>query len=295
VRAGISTQGKGHHGAEVRGNGLGRLAKGFKKQWKGYQKGLRSCQKELSEEAIHDLRVGTRRLLATLKLLHAFLAGKAVKQIACALKQHLDEFDELRDTQVGLKLTKPLRTRFAAARDFHKHLLDCEKRFTRRTRKRIKKVKLGPARKVVQDCRRQLESKVDACSRDRANALLLRAIAQAFARVRRYRAAIDARNARTIHRTRVAFKEFRYMIEALSDCLPFATNRQLDAMHDYQTMMGDVQDAQVLLTSVDKFLSERDSDPRMADRFRKELLRRRETLIKKYLSCADRLEKFWPD
>ena len=73
-----------------------------------------------------------------------------------------------------------------------------------------------------------------------------------------------------------------------------STEHQLDAMHDYQTLMGNVQDAQVLLAAVDKFLCKRDVEPRMAVRFRKELLTRRQTAIKRYLNAADRLENFWP-
>src|SRR5207248_1790604 len=130
-----------------------RLAKGLKKQWKCYQKGLSQCQEKLSEDAIHDLRVETRRLLATLALLGDFLPASRRKKIECGLKQHLDEFDDLRDTQVGLELTKRLRQQSAVARDFYKHLLDREKRFTRRAHKRINKVKLGPDRKLVQECR----------------------------------------------------------------------------------------------------------------------------------------------
>jgi CHAD domain-containing protein len=238
--------------------------------------------------------VETRRLLATLELLNEFLPAKPVKQIASALKEHLDEFDDLRDTQVGLKLAKPLRDRFAVACEFHKHLLDREERFTRRAHKRIKKVKLGQVREWVRDCRQRLEERTAASPRERANTLLLHAVTRTFARVGRYRAAVDARDTRTIHRTRVAFKHFRYMVEALADCLPIATKRRLDAMRDYQTLMGDVQDAQVLLSAVDKFLRKRDAEPRTAVRFRKELLWQRNQLIKRYLAGADSLDKFWP-
>jgi hypothetical protein len=65
-------------------------------------------------------------------------------------------------------------------------------------------------------------------------------------------------------------------------------------MRDYQTLMGDVQDAQVLLSAVDKFLRKRDAEPRTAVRFRKELLWQRNQLIKRYLAGADSLDKFWP-
>jgi CHAD domain-containing protein len=86
---------------------------------------------------------------------------------------------------------------------------------------------------------------------------------------------VDERDTKTIHCTRVAFKEFRYMVEALADCLPIATEHRLEAMHDYQTLMGDVQDAQVLLAAVDKFLCKRDFESGMSGPFRKELLKRR--------------------
>jgi CHAD domain-containing protein len=279
---------------KLSGNGLARLAKGLKKQWKCYEKCFSRCQKKLSEEAIHELRVQTRRLLATFELLGDFLTASRVKKIECALKENLDEFDDLRDTQVGLKLAAKLKGRFSFAREFYKYLLEREKRYARRAHNRIRKVKLGRIDRLVRECRRQVEQQRKACLQQRGNRALLRAIARAFGRVKRFRTAVDARDTKTIHRTRVAFKEFRYMVEAMAGCLPDITETRLEAMHDYQTLMGDVQDAQVLLTTVDKYVCKHEIEPKAALGFRNELLRRRQILIERYLAAGNQLGAFWP-
>jgi hypothetical protein len=58
--------------------------------------------------------------------------------------------------------------------------------------------------------------------------------------------------------------------------------------------MGDLQDAEVLLATVEKFESKRKIDAVVADVFRKEFLRRRQRLIQAYLKRAARLDRFWP-
>ena len=85
--------------------------------------------------------------------------------------------------------------------------------------------------------------------------MLLRSVDRAFSRTRQLRARIDPRDTRTIHRTRVAFKKFRYMVEALAEYLPGGDRPSAwPAMRHYQTMMGEIQDAEVLLRTLDKFL-----------------------------------------
>src|SRR5262249_28280051 len=81
---------------------LPRLSRLLKSQCKQYRKQLRRCQKKFSEKAVHDSRVAARRLISVVELLAPFLPPALVKKIGRLLKQHLDTFDELRDTQVQL-------------------------------------------------------------------------------------------------------------------------------------------------------------------------------------------------
>ena len=71
-------------------------------RWKKLRAELKICRNEFSEEAVHDLRVATRRLLALFDLLRVLIPRKRVQKIRRALKDQLDELDDLRDTQVLL-------------------------------------------------------------------------------------------------------------------------------------------------------------------------------------------------
>jgi CHAD domain-containing protein len=288
-----STKAKSRGSNCLNGDGLGRLMLGLRKQWKRYRKELKRSQKKLSEEVIHDSRVGTRRLMATLELLGSFLPQGKVKKICAALKQHLDSFDDLRDAQVQMQPVEKMKRKFAAARDFHEYLAGQEKRFARLTSKQLRKLKTGRLSKLIRQCIDELDTQWRTCKQQNANDRLFGAMDRAFQRAKQLRDQIDARDTKTIHCTRVAFKRFRYMVEALAGNLPFADDPRLEAMHDYQGLMGDIQDSQVLITAVDKFLCKHEVDPKAASRFRKELLRRRDSLVQRYLARAGELNQFW--
>lgn len=72
-------------------------------------------------------------------------------------------------------------------------------------------------------------------------------LAHAHRRLLLLRSTIEPKNPATIHRLRVAFKKYRYLVEPLA---PLSTNPDPDVlsqMHDLQGDMGDIQDLAVLL------------------------------------------------
>jgi CHAD domain-containing protein len=93
---------------------------------------------------------------------------------------------------------------------------------------------------------------------------------------------------------RVAFKKFRYTVESLAPLRGRTSSKQLKAMNAFQGSMGDIQDAEVLLTNVQAFARMRGSKgegPLM--RALEELSRQRAALIETFLGSADRLFTFW--
>lgn len=74
----------------------------FDKLWQKYCKRLRHCQQDASVDAVHDFRICCRRLLASIELLQALAPQNALAKLGKSLKSQLDDFDELRDTQVIL-------------------------------------------------------------------------------------------------------------------------------------------------------------------------------------------------
>ena len=266
----------------------------LKKRWKRYRKELKCCRKDLCKKAIHDFRVEARRLLSSVELLAGFVKASRLKKIEAAVKEHLDLFADLRDTQVQLEAVDKLLRIHPAARPFQGYLAGREQRFTKKTRKSIKRASPGRLGKRVSAYREAVERRLDDCDPAEGTARLFGSIDKAFKRTRQLRAAIDPSDLQTIHRTRVAFKKFRYMAEALASYLPDATEEELERMHGYQTLMGDIQDARVLLGTLDKFLRKKEIEPGAASRFRTELLRRREWAVRVYLDAAGQLREFWP-
>ena len=271
------------------------LAASLRKQWKRYRKKLKCCQREFSQSAVHESRVETRRLISIVDLLGAFLADGPVRKTRRILKRHLDRFDELRDTHVQLlSLAKMLRI-FPVLQPFHAALEEQERRAVKSTARRIKRIKAARLARLVAALAKGLEEAPKPGAHRRSGPTrLLQAVNWAFTRVVELRRSIDPRDTATIHRTRVAFKNFRYMVEALAPLFPGVSPRQFQAMKEYQSMMGDIQDNEVLLASFAAFRRKRRISPDSAGRFEEELLRRHQWLISAYLQNADHLFEFWP-
>ncbi len=266
----------------------------LQQQWKRYRQALKHCQDKFTLKAIHEFRVETRRLLSCLELLDGLLPARRVGKVRRLLKRRLDLLDDLRDTQVQLETLVKLHRASTVAGLFRANLRKREQRFARRARKQIRKVKARRLGKLVAECREYLATAIAGAAPRKALAALSRSAGRAFRRASRLRARINPRDSATIHRTRVAFKKFRYMVEALAPCLPAVTRQRLKAMRRYQTMLGNIQDAEVLLGGLDEFLAKQAVNPEAVRRFRKQLLRRRQRLIRVYLRASGQLLAFWP-
>jgi len=273
---------------------LKHLADSLETQWRRYRRRLQRCQERFSEEAVHDSRVETRRLLATVDLSGAFLPDDDLRKARRALKRHLNTFNQLRDTQVQLVYVERMTRAFPAARAFRNWLRKRESVFARQTRKAIKQVRIKRLGRRIARLEEQLRRCRKRTPRASAFETAWRAMDQAFARVARLCRRVAAADSATIHRTRVAFKRFRYMVEALSPLLPAVNDQHRHAMRGYQSMMGDIQDLEVLLATLEEFVRGKKIADQPARQLREELLRRRQWLIQVYLNAAGKLRDFWP-
>lgn len=269
------------------------LSESLQTQWRRYRKQLKRCQRKFSEAAVHKSRVETRRLLATVELLCAFFPERDVKKARRALKDHLDSFDKLRDTQVQLVYVEHLLRTNPAAKQFCAWLREREDRFVCESRKAVKEIKTRRLGKRIAGFRCELEELRKDTKSERAFSMAQGAMRLAFARVAQLCRHVKADDTETIHRTRVAFKRFRYMVEALAPLLPAVTDQHRQAMRGYQSMMGDIQDVEVLLATLDKFINHGNENS-YTERLRTEFTRRREQLIRVYLNAAGKLQQFWP-
>lgn len=218
-------------------------------RWKKFRAELKTCRKEFSEEAVHDLRVATRRLLALFDLLRSLLPRKSVRKVRRALKDQLDELDDLRDTQVLLADVSEFIHDIPELKTFQEQLQNNEKTYLRHTRKAIRSRKTADLAKRVEKIRKMIEALPDESLREQT----LTAADERFARALETYAAMDTENIPSIHKLRVAFKKFRYTVEIVHPLLETFPAENFERMHNYQSMMGDIQDLEVASEQLTEF------------------------------------------
>ena len=264
-------------------------------RWQSFRAELKRCRKKYSEEAVHDLRVATRRLISTLDLVDRIHPEANLRKTRRALKRQLDLFGPLRDVQVQLLTIEKMLSSFPELQEFHNFLVKRERKLMQRLGMELKRVKTGKIRKRIALAARQLAMLPDTPAvQQEQRAEAMQAIEIAFNRVVERKHAIAPTDGSAIHRMRVAFKKFRYMVESLAPVRGRTSSRQLKAMNAFQGSMGDIQDAEVLLSNVQGYASARGSEGEAAlGRALEELSRRRTALIETFLRSVDTVFTFW--
>ncbi len=281
---------------ESRKTGLHRhLLDSLKRANKRYRNQLGRCQRPSSEEVVHDLRVEIRRLLALVAMIGAFLPERRLRKATRLLKAQLDVLADLRDTQVQALRMRTMARRSAGARRYQAHLARREQRGVRQAAKAIREFHPARVRRLMDRFRAEIRTRRKRGFEAGDWARLRRAVLGSYAQAARLNQRASAADTKTIHRTRIAFKKYRYMIEALAPWLESVSPRDLQAMHNHQTLMGKVQDLEVLMSGVVKFLGKGKQDPRALRALLARLEVQRRAAVSRFLQAADRLSSFAPD
>jgi CHAD domain-containing protein len=183
--------------------------------------------------------------------------------------------------------------RFPAARVYRTALETREVHLVREGGRVIRSVQTDKLQRLFVAGQAELQSTLSQPGMpDAVEAAVRGAAAMAYARVVRRRWAVTPADVRSIHRLRVAFKKLRYTVEALQPS-PGVTRATLQGMNVFQTLMGEVQDAEVMSASI----------RRQALRSRLEALRllplqqywveEKRRRIDAFLRRADDVYRFW--
>jgi CHAD domain-containing protein len=252
-----------------------------------YGEKLKLCRDDFSKSAVHDLRTSIRRLLAILDVVAFVTSASRIEKLSDRLKEQLDGLSNLRDIQVMLgKIEENINT-LPELEPFQNYLEKREKRKQRIEEKHLENIKPGGINKRLL----KLHEAIEDLSPEELDDKLPQAVDEAYLTVLQRYGEIDPKQLVSIHRLRVAFKKFRYMVEAIYPCLPDFPESQLNHMHDYQTYMGDIHDAQVFLETLAQFADGSDSyDPETVRRFYDKVLAK---TLSAYLNNKDEVITFW--
>src|SRR5260221_578296 len=271
-----------------------------------YKKALRSCRKRFEQRSVHALRVETRRLLALITLVQSCIPGFSVRRSEKRLKRLFTRLAALRDVHVQINFFQRERRAHADVAGICDDLHDQEKRLVKRLQIQFKKRRCHKILKAVQTVRRRARSRLVEADLQRVSRTSVAVIDDAFARMMALRARSGALDPPIIHRARVAFKRFRYLVEIMQPVLPDVSRRHVEDMQTLQTLMGEIQDIEVFQKAIDEFVEEHPTLRRQGyarrcratrgwspQRLRAGLNRRHSRLISKYAEGADALLAFW--
>src|SRR5512138_3389392 len=114
------------------------LLEALDQRWKNYRTELQRCRAEFSNEAVHDLRTTARRMLAFIQLLNSVSPRPRLEKLNHAFKDQLEQFDDLRDTQVVLAEISEVLQELPQLQAFKEYLQGIEKSLLKILRKKLK-------------------------------------------------------------------------------------------------------------------------------------------------------------
>ena len=246
------------------------------------------CKDDFSEEAVHDLRVAARRLMALIELLRTIIPNPLLQKLHRSFKVQLDSLDDLRDVQVMLaEISETLETLPDLA-PLQKALRKREKRLLNSAEHEVRVLKVGPISHRIESICENLAKPI--AGQDLI-AQLLAVVDEANFSVLQRKKQVDPTQPSSIHRVRIAFKKFRYMVEIIYPILPGFPELQLKNMHNYQAAMGEIQDMEVMLQTLDDFAAGHNAyDPQPVRRFYEQ---RHIELINAYIENMHEFITFW--
>jgi CHAD domain-containing protein len=260
--------------------------------WGRYRRASKRAKSKITEESVHDLRVSLRRLEAAMDLIRP-LADDPMQKARKKLERFFSSLNRLRDVHVQLLAVNNLIDAYPDIRVFQKKLLK-------------KALSLSQAfKEKLSDRRRKLKNSFDSAlenSRtmlDEVPATEMRRIVvesahDAFAALTDALRALDPLEIASIHRIRVALKKFRYMIQAAQPVLRDTPEPTLQNMHELQTMLGSVHDADMLLEALKSWGKKQKQKKRRALEPAYEFLAdRRRGAIDEALKRVHEIHTFW--
>jgi CHAD domain-containing protein len=210
----------------------------------------RAAADPASEEAIHDLRVSIRRVLAWIAVREALVGpDRDLRAARSSLKSLMSPLGKLRDAHVKRDLIRTILPKGDEPSWRYAVLVASDVRRWEESVPRLLGCK-SPRRLDVPlpGTRTGGGSGTDASI---AGSRHLATLGKDVDRLRK--GALDPSNPEALHRMRLAFKKYRYSWEVLEPHLPRPARNRAKRLHDFQTLLGSIHDCDVILVDVRSF------------------------------------------
>ena len=218
----------------------------------------RAAANPASDEAVHDLRVAIRRVLAWIAVRDALLGpDRRLREARSSLKALMTPLGKLRDAHVKRDWIRNVvpegdESSYRYAVKVSSDVLRWEARARERLGAESTRRLRIPLPKGAGDLGGQLEAATLASN-------LLGELEREVSK--RRDAALDPGHPEALHRMRLAFKKYRYAAEILLPLFPKATEKTAKRLHAFQTLLGTIHDFDVILAEARAFRRDLPGEP----------------------------------
>ncbi len=265
------------------------LVSSFDKSWKNFSKAWKEARATASGKSVHDLRVSTRRLIATLELTRALSKHDEIANLQRRFKKVLKRMGPLRDVQVQLETVSKMH-QIGAIKEFERDLDRRERREIDSLSKELKRGRKQRLCKEVEDARAEFARLHDKLGDDRVRGLIERILKLRRNEFLKARRRFQPSDEDTLHEMRIAFKKFRYTVEAAQPVIRDSAKQSAGEMHAFQQLMGDSRDVEILRAELQKWSAKKGNIIATAPALER-LEQKRESLLKKIIESSTAFEE----
>lgn len=255
--------------------------------WKNFSRAWKKARSKSSEKSVHDLRVTTRRLLATLELANALARDPEVPKLQRRLKKVLKGMGPLRDVQVQLQTIRQFGQGDLIA-DFKRSLKRLEKKQIDRIPRALKRARKEHLQDGLKEARSQFSRLHESRSQDRIHRAIERILSSRrheFLRAEKRFQRLQQSDEEALHGMRIALKKLRYAVEAAEPVLGPSTREQTRDMRAFQQLMGESRDLEMLRGKLDRWAKKKGKRIAVAPTLDR-LQEKREELVQKILKSS---------
>ena len=215
---------------------------------------LRAARRRLSDDAVHDLRVASRRLRECLSVLRRIVGGAGYRKPGRAARRLTRMLGEPRNLDVAHAIlgrviaATPDALESRAAQRYRRRLAPLRREGRVCLKAGLRRYDHGALAKGIRNLCRSLRRRRATCLEpEMIEAALRPRLDVAFGLKRR---ALVAGNVRAQHRLRIALKKTRYCLEVLSFAFTEKGLRVLKTLEGFQDLLGRLHDLDVLLADL---------------------------------------------
>jgi CHAD domain-containing protein len=241
------------------------------KYWKKFRKMTREVQKEATPDAVHDLRVSTRRLDSLITVFDEYETGIRIKKFRSEIKRIMKPFGNLRDLHVQYDLLQKSISSSEKETFISPYLIEISQKFKKKEellKNHIKNLNFSESRKLITLLLSRKKIILNdnetfnfivekGLSHPATRTMLQKNLMKCFSYLPLIR---DEANVHEFHQLRIAIKKLRYKLEILKSLvIKNLPEEGMTFFEEIQDAMGEAHDIDVAIEDVKIFIKKKDA------------------------------------